>query len=262
MMYTKYWMLYSSRSKLIVQVRQQIMENLPARNFSPSELQDWKQKILYIYERMKAKAQKPYDVVYGGVEFIVYPNVYAPEFFDDSLWYAKQLQDIVGKKSLLEIGTGTGVIGIFCAKGGTKVTVTDINPDAVKNAQANVDRHNLPISVREGNLYEPLSSEEKFDFIFWAHPFNPWDMPVDMLLASGIDPQYEGLRGYVSGAKNHLTPDGKLLLGTGDSADLRLIESIAHDNGYTLKLLREIDQPLEPGKEDRIKDLIYEFVPK
>ncbi len=209
---------------------------------------------------MKAKSQTPYTVIYGGLELVVFPNVYAPEFFDDSLWYAKQLKEIVGNKSLLEIGTGTGVISIFCAKNGAKIVATDINPDAVKNAQANAKKHNLPVSIREGNLYEPLSAEEKFDFIFWAHPFNSWDMPVDMLLASGIDPRYEGLRGYIAGAKNHLTQNGKLLLGTGDSADLKLIESIGKENGYTLKLLREIDQPLEPGKDAHIKDLIYEFV--
>ena len=234
---------------------------LPIRQFSPSELEDWKGRIFDIYDRMRAKAHKPYEVVYGGLELTVFPNVYAPEFFDDSLWYAKQLQEIVSQSSLLEIGTGTGIISIFCAKNGAQVVATDINPDAVKNAQLNAKRHNLKISVREGNLYEPLSQNEKFDFIFWAHPFNAWDIPVDMLLASGVDPQYESLRGYIAGAKSHLTPEGKLLLGTGDSADLNLIEAIAKENGYRLQLLREVDQPLESGKNVRIKDLIYEFIP-
>jgi len=235
--------------------------SLPARKFSTHEFEDWKRAIFDIYDRMRAKAKKPYVVEYGGQSFTVLPNVYAPEFFDDTLWYAKQLQDIVRNKSLLEVGTGTGVIAVFCAQNGAKVVATDINPDAVENTRINATRHNLNISVREGNLYEPLKPEEKFDFIFWAHPFNNWDMPIeDMLLKSGIDPRYESLKGYIAGAKNHLTSEGKLLLGTGDSADLKMIVELATQNGYELKLLREIEQPLEKGKDKKIKDLIYEFV--
>lgn len=237
--------------------------NLPVRKFNTSESESWKRAIFDIYDRMRAKAKGPYEVEYGGQSFTVLPNVYAPEFFDDTLWYAKQLQEIVGSKSLLEIGTGTGVIAIFCAQAGAKVVATDINPDAVKNAQINIQKHNLAISIREGNLYEPLRPEEKFDFIFWAHPFNAWDMPIeDMLLRSGIDPRYENLSGYIAGAKSHLTPDGKLLLGTGDSADLMRIEELAKQNGYKLKLLRETEQLLEKGTDKRIKDLVYEFIPQ
>lgn len=237
-------------------------KSLPARQFTAPELESWKQSIFDIYDRMRAKAKEPYDVSYGGLSFRVLPNVYAPEFFDDSLWYARQLKEIVGSRSLLEIGTGTGVIAIFCAQNGAKVVATDINPDAVANARINASRYNLVISVREGNLYEPLQPEEKFDFIFWAHPFNSWDMPVeDMLLKSGIDPRYESLKGYIAEAKNYLAPMGKLLLGTGDSADLKMIAKLAGQNGYRLKLLKEIEQPLEKGKDKRIKDLIYEFEP-
>lgn len=235
---------------------------MPTRTFTPPERESWRQQIFDIYARMRAKAEKPYEIEYGGIPLTVFPNVYAPEFFDDSLWYAKELQEIIGNKSLLEIGTGTGVISVFCAMNGAQVVATDINPDAVKNAQANAERHKLGISVREGDVYNALKADEKFDFIFWAHPFNNWDVSVDdMLLRSGLDQGYESLRVYIEGARDHLTPEGKLLLGTGDSADLPSIAQIAKENGYTLKLVREMDRPLESGKEARIKDLIYEFVP-
>lgn len=237
-------------------------QKVPAREFTPQERESWRQQIYDIYDRMRSKAQKPYEIVYGGVPLTVFPNVYAPEFFDDSLWYANELKEIVGNRSLLEVGTGTGVIAVFCAMNGARVVATDINPDAVKNAEVNAKRHGLSISVRQSDVYEAFSPGEKFDFIFWAHPFNNWDVPADdMLLRSGLDQGYESLRAYISGARNHLTNDGKLLLGTGDSADLSTIVEIARENNYSLKLLREMDRPLEPGKEAKIRDLIYEFVP-
>jgi 16S rRNA G1207 methylase RsmC len=211
---------------------------------------------------MKAKAHGYlYEIQCEGVALTVLPNVYAPGFFTDSLWFAQRLPQIVGTKSLLEIGTGTGVVAIFCARNGSRVVATDINPDAVQNARLNVMRHNLGISVREGNLFEPIKPYEKFDYIFWAHPFNNWKTPVrDMLLRSGRDYNYEGLRGYITGAKNHLAPKGKLLLGTGDSADLKTVSAIAARNGYRPRLLNDVKMPLEEGGSLLIRYLLYEFM--
>lgn len=62
---------------------------MTARQFTNLELENWKRSIYDIYDRMRAKAQSPYEVEYGGVVLDVLPNVYAPEFFDDSLWFAK-----------------------------------------------------------------------------------------------------------------------------------------------------------------------------
>jgi release factor glutamine methyltransferase len=237
-------------------------KRLPKKKFSPSDPESWKQAIFDMYAKMRAKAKEPYEIECGGLTLTVLPNVYAPEFFEDSLWYAQQLQKIVGKKSLLEIGTGTGVIAIFCAKNGAHVVATDINPTAVENARINVKRYMLDLSVREGDVYDPVELTEKFDFIFWSHPFNHWDLKADdMLFRSSIDPNYIGLKKYIADAKDHLTPTGKLLLGTKDSADLKKIERIAKQNGYDLNLLGEAVHPLAFSIDNKIKDLIYELVP-
>lgn len=60
-----------------------------------------------------------------------------------------------------------------------------------------------------------------------------------MLLRSGMDHQYKSLRGYIAGAKFHLAPHGRLLLGTGDSADLDTIFMTAAEHEYRPKLLKE-----------------------
>lgn len=236
-------------------------EILPIRKFTDEERQQWNARLFDIYDRMRKRAENgPYEQVLGDVSLTVLPEVYAPTSFTDTLWFAQQVRDIVGKGSLLEIGTGTGAISVFAALNGAKVVATDINPEAVKNAKLNAEKHRLDISVREGNLYESLKSDEKFDFIFWAHPFNNWDEPVnDRLLISGMDYQYQALRGYIAGAREHLSESGKLLIGTGDTADLQTISDTAEANGYNLKLLNEITMPLEEGGSTTITDLLYEF---
>lgn len=236
---------------------------IPTRSFSSIEREQWLDVITQIYGRMKARALRgPYTIECCGATLMVLENVYAPNYFTDSIWFAEQLPRVVKNGTLLEIGTGTGIIAICCAKGGARVVATDINPDAVTNARLNVSESALDVSVRFGNLFEPIKEGEKFDFIFWAHPFNNWPQPEeDMLLRSGRDYEYQALAGYVSGARDHLMPGGKLLLGTGDSADIQKICSIAEFNGYNLNVLSEAKMPLEIGNAPTIRYLLCEFVP-
>ena len=202
-----------------------------------------------------------YTVHCKDIPITVLSNVYAPQFFTDSFWFAEQLPKIVRQSSLLEIGCGTGIISLSCARNGARVVATDINPDAVINSRVNVTKNSVGVEVREGGIYEPLSPNERFDFIFWAHPFNNWPTPVaDMLMRSGLDHDYNDLREYISKARDHLTTNGRLLLGSGDSADLATIHAIAADNDYSLHILKHIDMPLEEGGNDQIRYLLIEFV--
>jgi 16S rRNA G1207 methylase RsmC len=201
-----------------------------------------------------------YRIRINQMEVLVDPGVYAPGFFTDSAWFADEISTMVAGRSVLEIGTGSGVIGLACAIAGCYVVATDINPLAVLNARANVAALGLAMTVREGDLYTPLTKNEAFDFIFWAHPFNNCGVPVqDMLLRSGMDFHYDSLRGYIEGASKHLMPGGKLLLGTGDSADLTTIERIAVSCGYTPLALKSATMLLEQGGNQTITYMIYQF---
>jgi release factor glutamine methyltransferase len=230
---------------------------------SISEREHWLDNIYSIYDRMKAKAiNGPYET-HCHVPLCVYPCVYSPDFFTDSFWFSQHLPNIIGKgSSVLEIGTGTGIIGIMLARSGASVLATDINHAAVDNARLNVARHNLEnvMSVRWGHLFEVLRIDERFDYIFWAHPFNNWPVPVgDMLLRSGMDHNYNDFREYVTCARNYLMPGGKLLLGTGDSADLGSIWDIAVKNRYQMIPIKQEKVPLEEGQPLTIEYRIYEF---
>ncbi|MFC1710753.1 methyltransferase [Nanoarchaeota archaeon] len=242
----------------------EIRYKLPRQTFSSEEKQKWMNNIFGIYKEMKEKSKRgSYEINFNGIDIIVFPDVYAPQFFSDSKWFSKELPKIIGKKSLLEIGTGTGIIGISCALKGAKVVLTDINSEAAKNAVTNVKKQNLSISVRIGNIYGPLKKNEKFDFIFWSHPYNNSDKPIeDMLMRSGFDHNYKGLKSYIRKAKNYLTPQGKLLLGTGSTADLKTIKKVADEAGYFIRILKKSEMYLGFDKKDKITNMIVQFIPK
>lgn len=225
----------------------------------------WIQNIENIYSRMCLVSEKGIYEAYCHTKIVVYPGVYSPVFFTDSFWFTKHLLAIIRKDtSILEIGTGTGIISIMLGKNSArKIVATDIVPAAVENTKANVRIHKLEniIEVREGDVYFPIRNTEKFDYIFWAHPFNNSPYPItDPLLRTGFDHNYNSLRSFIEGARNHVNQNGKLLIGTGDSADLETIREIANNSNYYMNLLVAESVPLEYGKPLQIEYRIYEFV--
>jgi methylase of polypeptide subunit release factors len=68
----------------------------------------------------------------------------------------------------LDMGTGTGYIGIYLAKHGFDVMVSDINPEALSIAHDNAGRNNVSLQAVESDLFENIPS--KFDYIVFAMP--------------------------------------------------------------------------------------------
>lgn len=229
----------------------------------PENLELWRDKVFEVYDEVRGH-DEAYEVMFEGNEVTVLPGVFSPRYFTDSFWFAKQLRDLIGTSSLLEVGTGTGIIGLACALEGSEVVATDINPGAVENAELNAGRHDVDMDVREGSIFEPISEDESFECIFWNHPFNKWDEEVDdMLLKAGFDRDYAHLREYVSEGHKYLATSGRFLLGTGNYADTQTIQQIASNNDYELELVRDTTVQMSEEIEGEIdlenKYLIYEF---
>jgi len=206
--------------------------------------QKWEQEVREVFEQIK-KHNKPYDVEIEGIKFTILPNVFSPKYFTDSAWFAKEVSKIVGSKKMLDIGTGIGIIAAFAAINGAKVFATDINPNAVQSARLNFEKLNLDIPVYKGDMFNPLPKDEKFDFIFWNHPFNKGDnIDEEILLQAGFDYQYHSLEKYIKGADKFLKKDGRLLLGTGNFADLDAVKYLAIKYGYEMILITSKRTPL------------------
>jgi len=218
--------------------------------------------ILEVYEKMK-KEKKPYTITVKNKELTVLPGVFSPKYFTDSEWFAEKIPKIVKNKKMLEIGTGTGIVAIFCALEEADVVATDINPEAVKNCKLNSKKLSLDIDVREGDLFEPIRNSEKFDFIFWNHPFiYTKKRPKEMVLRGGLDCMYEGLKKFIKNSKKFLNPNGKVLLGTGSPARIDKIKKFAELYDYEIKFLEKAAISMEKEKHLEVELSIYELKPQ
>jgi methylase of polypeptide subunit release factors len=223
---------------------------------------EWRQEVIRTFELFQQHTQ-PYVTKAVGLDIIVLPGVFSPHYATDSAWYAERLPKIVGSGTLLEIGTGTGLLALVAALNGASVTATDINPEAVQNAQTNFTMHGIEGRLIQGNMYEPFDTTDKFDVVVWNHPFNDVAPPeADVLWRAGFDQDYEGLEQYIAGAEKHLNPNGRLLLGSGTGANTARIKELSKQYGYKLEIIDEENMPMTDGSSVENGYVLYELVIK
>ena len=114
---------------------------------------------------------------------------------------------------VLDLATGSGMIGIFCADKAKKVIATDINPKAINYANFNAILNDVEnkMEFKVGNLFKPVKGI-KFDLIIWngptvAVPETPGKYPVYSY--GGMDGA-EFTRRFIDEAFDYLKPNGRL----------------------------------------------------
>jgi release factor glutamine methyltransferase len=187
----------------------------------------------------------PYTTTVAGREFIVLPNVFSPKYFNDTELFALHLPVCDGD-TLLEMGSGTGAVSITALyRGASRVVAVDINPDAVRNTEENIKKHGMETraEARQGNLYDALIDEEKFDVIFWNTPFGfVEEQNLTDLEKSVWDTNYEVIERFIKEARLHLKPKGRLYIGFSSTmGNMDRLTKIASHAGYSLKPVYEAE---------------------
>lgn len=184
----------------------------------------------------------PYETEVLGVPIVVLADVFSPKYMLGAEPFTRMLNFRPGI-DFLEIGPGTGAIALQAALAGARrVLAIDINPAAVANTQANIDKHGLGdrMEVREGDIFSPLRPGETFDLIFWNVPFGyvePDSVELTPLRRSTLDPGYEATRRYIHQGGRHLKPGGRLVLGFSSVIGrLELVERIAAEVGLEARI--------------------------
>ena len=164
-----------------------------------------------------------------------------------------QTSPLLDDGQVLEIGTGTGLISLFCAEhGAAHVIATDINPQAVANARYNADifgvTDKLDVRLVPPDRPAPFSviqADEKFSLII-SNP--PWeDAPVEEVAAYALyDPGFALLDGLLEHAAQHLQPGGRMLLAYGAKTAIERIVTKAPNFGWVVKIHDDRDLRLLP----------------
>ena len=159
-------------------------------------------------------------------------NVYVPA--EDSYLLADNLEIKTGQ-SVLEIGTGSGIVAMYASRLTDDITVTDINFDACELARKNFTENGIEnIEILWGNLFEVVENR-KFDVILFNTPYLPTE--DDEVLDNTINYAFDGgLNGrkvidlFLNEVGNHLN----------DGGIVQMIQSSLSGNDETLARLDEM----------------------
>lgn len=137
-----------------------------------------------------------------------HPDVYPPS--EDSELLIESL-DVVPGERVLEIGCGSGVVSMHCAANGASVTCADINPAAVELTKRNFSANGLEGEFLLSDVYD--SVDGVFDTVVFNLPYLPAEDNGMLARAWSGGPDGLGpLPRLLSGAKEHLSPDGRVVV--------------------------------------------------
>jgi len=152
---------------------------------------------------------------FKNLKISLHPDVYEPA--EDTFQLLEAVQ-VKPNDSVLELGTGCGVIALECTRQGCNVCCTDINPHAVALTRKNIkqNKHLLQgsIKIRKGDLFSPIKPHERFDVIIFNPPYLPTteDEHVDTWFDYATDGGPDGLRTterFLSKLSQYLKNEGR-----------------------------------------------------
>lgn len=112
-----------------------------------------------------------------GRRFAIWPGVFNPVVFRSGRYIAEfvartpLLANRAGTATALDMGTGCGILAVFAALRGFRVTAIDMMPEAVSCARANAILNHVQgrVEVLAGNLFDPVAGR-RFDLVVTSLP--------------------------------------------------------------------------------------------
>jgi len=190
---------------------------------------------------------------FEGLNITVKAGIFHPLYFYSSLILVRYLknQNLLNKK-LLEPGCGSGLISVWAAAKGAKVTALDINPEAVANTLWNAENNNLVIKVIESNLYSNLPPEP-FDFILINPPYYPGKPLNNSQYAWYCGPEFEFFETLFGKLSKYIHLETETILVLSQDCDLERIKFIAGKYNFDMQLLSVSRSLLESNFLFKIK---------
>lgn len=188
--------------------------------------------------------------VYDDLSFEIWEDVYEPA--EDTFLIADALKQVVQpRNTVLDVGTGCGILAIIAAKKTDRVVAVDANPQAVTCAKHNAENNNVAkkIDVRQGNMFQPVKKAEKFDLIIFNAPYLPSSPKEEK---TWLEQAWAGgphgrrlIDQFIAEAPGYLKKGGKILLVQSNFADIDKTLRMFNERKLEATVIAEKKEPFE-----------------
>ena len=177
-------------------------------------------------------------IFYKDIELEVPESVYEPK--EDSVLIADLLMNERPGKAL-EIGCGSGLLSIILARN-SDVTAVDIDPAAVETTKANAIKNHVKLDAFVSDMFDNVKG--KFDIIVFYAPYLREKQTKDSRTWAG-GRHLKVIGRLVSGAREHLEENGRILLVISSLTGKEHVESMFRKHRFATKVLAEKKVPWE-----------------
>lgn len=174
-----------------------------------------------------------------GRKFTVSPAVLVPrpESEDMISLFLDATAGEIEQKVLIDVGTGSGCLGITAALERTNISVilSDISKDALRIAEKNADEHHARVKIQQQSLLN--GQLEPVDYIFANLPYvdKDWEVSPELQYEPKIalfteDGGLKLILELIRQAPRCLTPNGQLFIEADPIQHERIIQAAAKQN--------------------------------
>lgn len=203
---------------------------------------------------VERRKQQPYRLVLQEVRLVIDKDVFPPECGYTSVALAQASKKYSGETAL-DMGCGSGFLALLMRKHGFKnVWATDVHLPAIHCTKKNIANNPelAPVTVLQGDLFQPIPAGLKFDLIIFNHPYYP--AAGEPVFGCNIDGGREILMRFFEQVANHLTKTGVILM------PYSSISSGVHDPKVILKSNEKFDlKILWNAQYDGLQHFVYEI---
>jgi release factor glutamine methyltransferase len=114
----------------------------------------------------------PKKVYFKDHVFLVDEHVYEPA--EDTFLLAEKMT-VTEDDTVLDMGTGCGILAVLAAEKAKSVLAVDVNPYALECAGRNAENNGVKerIEFRHGDLFQTINPNESFSLILFNAPYLP-----------------------------------------------------------------------------------------
>ena len=191
------------------------------------------------------------------MRIVVFPGVLRPPS-DAALLGGVMARDGSGLRGreVLDLCSGSGILGLTAAKLGARATAVDLSRRAVLNARVNAALNRLALTVLRGDLFEPVDGR-RFDLIVSNPPYIPAPPsngePKGAARAWDAGPDGRAFLDRIcDGAAGHLRSGGRILVVHSSLASPEESERRLAAAGLTTRVVAAHDGELGPVALERL----------
>lgn len=170
---------------------------------------------------------------YAGLRLRVPPGVFHPGLYFSTpvmlrFLATRDLRD----KTLLDVGTGSGLLALYAARQGASATALDLHPLAATTARRNAAANGLPLNVLESDLFEALPPGRPFEVVLVNPPYYPLAPRRIEEHAFYAGEQLEYFQRFFAGLGAVLAPGGHCWMVLSEDCAIERISGIARSFGW------------------------------